>query len=52
MNTNSNLYKELNENELKNIINHNFNIGLKSYNLLKGGLFNTTYLITLENNKK
>ncbi len=52
MNTNSNLYKELNENELKNIINHNFNIGLKSYNLLKGGLFNTTYLITLEDNKK
>lgn len=52
MNTISNIYKELTENEIKNIVKKFFNDNLLEYRLLKGGLFNTTYFLQFENNKK
>lgn len=52
MNKISNIYKELTEEEIKKIILENFNDKLLNYNLLKGGLFNTTYFLQFENNKK
>ena len=46
MNT-SNLYKELSYCELKPIIKKHFNQDEFEFSLLKGGMFNTTYLIFL-----
>lgn len=48
----SELYKELTEEELTDIIQKNFAESKFEYKLLKGGLFNTTYLIVLNNSKK
>lgn len=48
----SKLYKELTKEQLLKIIENNFNESIFKYNLLKGGLFNTTYLITLKDEKK
>lgn len=53
MNTNSSLFKEMNEKELKALLFAALsrNDGFK-YSLMDGGLFNTTYLIEYENGEK
>lgn len=52
MNNKSELYKELGREDLVKIIEFNFNETNFDYSLLKGGLFNTTYLITLTSGQK
>lgn len=52
MNNKSELYKELTREDLVKIIEFNFNETNFDYSLLKGGLFNTTYLITLISGQK
>lgn len=52
MNNKSELYKELTREDLVKIIEFNFNETNFDYSLLKGGLFNTTYLITLTSGQK
>ncbi len=48
MNTQSSIYNELSNVEIKSLIENNFGIGNEyEAKLLSGGLFNTTYLITL-----
>lgn len=43
----SNLFKELTFDEIHAIITYHFNAKEFTYSLLKGGMFNTTYLITI-----
>ncbi|MDF2944389.1 MAG: phosphotransferase [Herbinix sp.] len=53
MNKGSNLYKELNSEELDKIIYHHFGeTNLYKANLVSGGLFNTTYHISFLNQTK
>ncbi|HEX3016288.1 MAG TPA: fructosamine kinase family protein [Caproicibacter sp.] len=53
MNTNSSLYKELTLNEIKALLNANFNTDvLHEAKLLEGGLFNTTYMVCYGDDKK
>lgn len=52
MHTTSTLYKELSQDELNEIIAKNFGNGTPYiHNLLSGGLFNTTYMVTLFPNR-
>lgn len=53
MNTNSNLYQELSDTEIKTIIKVNFHTDkLREIKLLEGGLFNTTYKVCYGYNNK
>lgn len=52
MNKKSYLYEELSENKIQNIVKKYFDSDVVNYNLLKGGLFNTTYSVELKNGSK
>ena len=54
LNRDSNLFKELTDNELKSIVISNFhrNTKIVESTLMKGGLFNTTYYISIDNPRK
>lgn len=51
MNTRSRIYKELSDQEIELIIKRHFNAQSFHSRLISGGLFNTTYLLDVENDK-
>ncbi len=52
MNVNSSLFKELSQDEILSVVNKDFQHDeLITYDLMKGGAFNTTYLLTLRSGK-